>query len=111
MLFTAEGCVTGEGAVLLMKVQCYREGCLLLPIVYLWLHKIALCGIIKVFLIQLNYCTGRCAIGECAVIFTAQIVVFLGRVLYITEGGAVLLKMVLCYWGRCCVIVYGAVCY
>ena len=27
MLFTAEGCTTGEGAVLLMKVQCYRGGC------------------------------------------------------------------------------------
>ena len=27
MLFTAEGCATGEGAALLMKEQCYRGGC------------------------------------------------------------------------------------
>ena len=72
------------------------------------------------------------------VLFTAHIALLLGRVLDITEGGAVLLQVVLllervlcycvrcsmllkrccvigngaiCYWRRCCVIGEGTLCY
>ena len=69
-------CVTDEGAVLQGRVL------LLLTIVYVSLHKTAQCGIIKVFFFKLNYRTGRCAIGECAIYCTYCFVTGEGAVYY-----------------------------
>ena len=122
MLFTAEARATGEGAVLLMKVQCYRGGCcvtdegavlqgrvlLLLTIVYVSLHKTAQCGIIKVFL--------KTELSHWALCYWRMC--YLLHILLCYWGGCcILLKGVLCYYrwycyrGGCCVIVYGALCY